>query len=275
MAFLGLRLGGSSSAGTVQNYSPHGCFGCGCGKGRNYGRFGTKFGAKSSNSSLLQGEQRQESGKKFRKILPQIDRKLTFFHPKWSQNGVWAPSGAKMGPGREKMCKTHIYSTHLGGHFGAFGPPFSMPFFNVFLEGLFFASWATFGRTWSQKGAKREPKWRPKRAWGHPLGSVKSMAGAMFAAHEGVSGRVREATFSRLGLQTHSGGVLGSILADFKRFGVPFGVHFGSIVDLKRRLFSGPNFRHFLGDFWEGPAAGADLIWGLSRVPAEKAGRVV
>ena len=95
-----------------------------------------------------------------------------------------------------------------------------------------------------------EPKSRPKRAWGHPLGSVKSMAGAMFAAHQGVSGRVREATFSRPGLQTHSGGVLGSILADFMRFWVPFGVHFGFILGLKRLLFSGPNFRHFLEDFW-------------------------
>ncbi len=117
MAFLGLRLGGSSSAGTVQSYSPHGCFGCGCGKGRNYGRFGTKFGAKSPNSSLLQGEQRQESGKKFRKILSQIDGNLVFFHPKWSQNGVWAPSGAKMGPGRQKRCPPPPVPTHFGGHF--------------------------------------------------------------------------------------------------------------------------------------------------------------
>ncbi len=85
-----------------------------------------------------------------------------------------------------------------------------------------------------QKASEIGLKWRPKRTQGHPLGSVKSMAGAMFAAHEGVSGRVREATFSRPGLQTHSGGVLGSILADFRRFWVPFGVHFGSILGLKR-----------------------------------------
>ena len=95
-----------------------------------------------------------------------------------------------------------------------------------------------------------EPKWRPKRAWGHPLGSVKSMAGAMFSAHEGVSERVREATFSRLGLQTHSGGVLGSIFVDFRRFWVAFGVHFGSIFGLKRRPFSGLNFSDFLVQFW-------------------------
>ena len=101
MAFLGLRLGGSSSAGTVQNYSPHGCFGCGCGKGRNYGRFGTKFGAKSPNSSLLQGEQRQESGKKFCKILSQIDGHLYFFspkmEPKWGLGPIWGEDGSEEG----------------------------------------------------------------------------------------------------------------------------------------------------------------------------------
>ncbi len=69
------------------------------------------------------------------------------------------------------------------------------------------------------------------------MGSVKSMAGAVFSSHERVWGRVLEATFSRLGLKTHSGGVLGSILADFRRFWVSFGVHLGSILGLKRRLF--------------------------------------
>ena len=74
------------------------------------------------------------------------------------------------------------------------------------------------------------------------MGSVKSMAGAMFSAHKGVSGRVREATFSSLGLQTHSGGVLESIFADFRRFWVPFGIHFGSLVDQKKRLFCRSDF---------------------------------
>ena len=37
-------------------------------------------------------------------------------------------------------------------------------------------------------------------------------------AYEGVSGRLWEAIFSRLRLQTLSGGVPGSILADFGRF---------------------------------------------------------
>ena len=105
------------------------------------------------------------------------------------------------------------------------------------------------GAKGAEKGAEMEPKWSPKRVWGHHLGSVKSMAGAMFSAHEGVSERVREATFSRLGLQTHSGGVLGSIFVDFRRFWVAFGVHFGSILDLKRRFFAGPDFRYFSVQF--------------------------
>ncbi len=188
MAFLGLRLGGSSSAGTVQNYSPHGCFGCGCGKGRNYGRFGTKFGAKSPNSSLLQGEQRQESGKKFRKILPEIDRNLTFVDLKWSQNGVWAPSGAKMGPGRKKRCPGPPVSTHFGGHFRDFGAHFPCLFLMFFWKASFSVLGRLLGAKGAQKGAKMEPKWRPKRSWGHPLGSVKRMAGAMFSAHKGVLG---------------------------------------------------------------------------------------
>ena len=48
-------------------------------------------------------------------------------------------------------------------------------------------------------------------------------------AYEGVSGRLWEAIFYRLRLQTLSGGVPGSILADFGRFWVPFGSLFGRI----------------------------------------------
>ena len=34
-----------------------------------------------------------------------------------------------------------------------------------------------------EKGAESRPKWTPKRVWRHPLGSVKSMAGAVFSTH--------------------------------------------------------------------------------------------
>ena len=115
-------------------------------------------------------------------------------------------------------------------HFGTLGQFVGGGFFEVFL----FASFSILGRFLGAQGAQKAPKmeakWRPKRAGGHPLGSVKSMAGAMFSAHKGVSGRVREATFSRLGLKTFFGGVLGSIFCDFMRLWVPFGVHFGSIL---------------------------------------------
>ena len=160
-------------------------------------------------------------------ILAQIDGKLINFDAKWSQNGVWAPSGAKMAPERQERCPGPKVPTHFGGHFRDFGASFSMLFFEAFLEGFFFVSRATLGRHRCQKGSKMNPKWSPKRTWGYPVGSVKTMAGAMFSAHKGVSGRVREATFSTLGLQTYSGGVLGSILVIFFRFWVPFGVHFG------------------------------------------------
>jgi hypothetical protein len=70
----------------------------------------------------------------------------------------------------------------------------------LFLKGSFSVFGRFLGAQGAQKGSKMEPKWSPKRAWGHPLGSVKTMAGAVFSACEGVSGKVREATFSRLGL---------------------------------------------------------------------------
>ena len=34
-----------------------------------------------------------------------------------------------------------------------------------------------------EKGVESKPKWRPKRVWRQPLGSVKSMAGAVFSTH--------------------------------------------------------------------------------------------
>ena len=150
------------------------------------------------------------------------------FDTKWNQNGAWASSGAKRAPETQERCPRSLVPTYFGGHFNDFGASFSMHFFEAFLEGFFFVSRATLGRHRCQKGSKMNPKWSPKRTWGYPVGSVKTMAGAMFSAHKGVSGRVREATFSTLGLQTYSGGVLGSIFVDFLRFWVPFGIHFRS-----------------------------------------------
>ena len=100
-----------------------------------------------------------------------------------------------------------------------------------FLEVSFSLPGRLLGAKGAQKAPKMEPKWSPKGAWGYPLGSEKTMVFIVREAYEGVSGRLWEATFSRLRLQTLSGGVLGSILADFMRFWVPFeapfGVHLG------------------------------------------------
>jgi hypothetical protein len=68
---------------------------------------------------------------------------------------------------------------------------------------------------WKSKVRKRLPKWSPKGTWGYPLGSERTMVFIVREAYEEVSGRVWEATFSRLRLRTLSGGVPGSILADF------------------------------------------------------------
>ena len=82
-----------------------------------------------------------------------------------------------------------------------------------------------------------EPKWKPKGASGYFLGSEKTMVFTAREAYEGVSGRLWEAIFSRLRLQTLSGGVPGSILADFGRFWAIWGALWEPIwghLDAKR-----------------------------------------
>ena len=116
----------------------------------------------------------------------------------------------------EKEAKRSFHPTNFKALFYDFGSLFSLPFLMLFWKAYFSLLRRFGGAQGAQKGAKMEPKWKPERSWGHLLGSVKSIAGAMISAHEGGSGRVQEAAFSRPGLQTHSGGVLGSILADFK-----------------------------------------------------------
>ena len=103
-----------------------------------------------------------------------------------------------------------------------------------FLEVSFSLPGRLLGAKGAQKAPKMEPKWSPKGAWGYPLGSEKTMVFIVREAYEGVSGRLWEATFSRLRLQTLSGGVLGSILADFMRFWVPFEAPLGSNWEQKR-----------------------------------------
>ena len=121
----------------------------------------------------------------------------------------------------------------LGVIFETLGCLFGSLFLMIFLKVSFSPLGRLLGAQGAQKAPKMEPKWSRKRAWGYPLGSVKSMAGAMFSAHKGVSGRIREAIFSRLDLQTHSGGILGSIFADLGGFWMPLGVHLGFILKLK------------------------------------------
>ena len=87
--------------------------------------------------------------------------------------------------------------------------------FSMFFWRCLFQSVGDF---WAPMVAKRLPKWSPKGASGYLLGSEKTMVFTARKAYEGVSGRLWEAIFSRLHLQTLSGGVPGSILADFGRF---------------------------------------------------------
>ena len=86
-------------------------------KGRNYCVFWTTLGmllclemdlsaGTRCTQSLLQGEHLQERSGKLGKLLPKVGGKLANFDAKWSQNGVWDPSGAKMAPGRQKKPPT-------------------------------------------------------------------------------------------------------------------------------------------------------------------------
>jgi len=182
-------------------------------------------------------------------LWPKIGLEISENHEILMKNGAKMGSGPHLGrrwvQGSKKGANTHFSKLILGVIFVTLGHLFRCFFLVLFWKASFSPLVRLLGAKGAQKAPKMEPKWSRKRDRGYPLGSVKSMAGAMFSAHKGVSGRVREATFSRLGLQTHSGGVLGSILGDFRRFWLPCGVHFGSILGLKRRLFSGPNFSQF------------------------------
>ena len=93
-----------------------------------------------------------------------------------------------------------------------------MQIFKVFLEGLFFDPRATFGRPRSRKGSRKGAKMEAKAGLEALAGKCKMHGRRGVFTHSGLSGRVREATFSKVGFQIHSGGVPGSIFADFLRF---------------------------------------------------------
>ena len=135
-----------------------------------------------------------------------------------------------------------------------------MPVFDVFWK-LYFSN---LGRLLEAKGAqkatKMKPKWSTKEAWGYPMGSEKTMVFTVREAYGGVSGRLWEAIFSRLRLQTLSGGVPGSILADFKLFWVPFGSLFGFIWMQKGSPKVRPKKHQIRSKNMQGPAAGAGSL---------------
>ena len=129
-----------------------------------------------------------------------------------------------------------------------------------FLEVPFSLPGRLLGTNGGQKASKMEPKWSPKGASKYFLGSEKTMVFIVREAYEGVSGRLWEAIFSRLRLQTLSGGVPGSILADFERFWVLFGSLFGFIWMQKGSPKVRPKKHRKSPIKMEGPAAGAGSL---------------
>ena len=139
--------------------------------------------------------------------------KMIKMRPKWSRGPIWGEDGSGEGKRRVRQVSLNPFWSSF---FATLDHFFRCLFLMLFWKASFSPLGRLLGAQGAQKGAKMEPKWKPKRSWGHLLGSVKSIAGVMISAHEGGSGRVWEATFSRPGLQTNSGGVLGSIFADLK-----------------------------------------------------------
>ena len=62
--------------------------------------------------------------------------------PKWGLGPIWGEDGSGEGPERQKITLVNSFGRSFLRLWGIF----SHAFFDVFLEGLFFASWATFWR---------------------------------------------------------------------------------------------------------------------------------
>ncbi len=106
-----------------------------------------------------------------------------------------------------------------------------IPQVDVFLK----ASFSLLGRLLCAQGAQKAPKteakWSPKGARRHPLGSVKTMAGAIREAYGEVWGRVRRLfpdCVSRPSLDA-SWGIFLQILGYFGSPLGALGAHFGSL----------------------------------------------
>ena len=174
-----------------------------------------------------------QAGSDFRRELLEYHAKSIefegFLAPFWDLGAIWGPKGSR----KEKRCKKWLgFGLDLNPfwlHFETWRHFFRSRFSMFFWRCLFHS----LGDFWAPMVAKRLPKWSPKGASGYFLGSEKTMVFIVRQAYEGVSGRLWEATFSRLRLQTLSGGVPGSILADFRRLWFSFEIPLGSLWDQK------------------------------------------
>ena len=154
--------------------------------------------------------------------------------------------------GSQKDANDHFIPPWLEVILEAVGHLFGRHFLMLFSKAFVSLLGRRFGAKGAQKAPKMEPKWGQKDAWGHFVGSAITMLFTVREAYGRVSGRLWEATFSRLCLQTLFGGVLECIFADFRRFGGllwgPLGLHFGD----KNVNFSGSDFWSLLGSLLGG-----------------------
>jgi len=146
--------------------------------------------------------------------------------PKW---GPWTDSGEE----GSQEAKTQISHSIWEVILETVGPMFRGYFLMFFSKASFSLLGRLLGAQGAQKAPKTEPKWSQRHAWRHLVGSARTMVFTVPEAYGEVSGRLREATFSRPRLQTLFGGVLGSTCADFRRFWVPFGVPGSSSSEAK------------------------------------------
>ena len=89
--------------------------------------------------------------------------------PKWGLGPIWGEDGS----GEEKKVPGATGLNPFRRSFSRLWGTFSMPFFNVFLEGVFFGPWATFGRQRCPKGSQNGAKMEAKAILGAPSGKCK------------------------------------------------------------------------------------------------------
>ena len=100
--------------------------------------------------------------------------------PKWGLGPIWSEDGSGEA---KKGAQGQNCQPILEVIFEVFEHLLQCNFLRFFRKAFFSILRRLLSAQGPEKGAESKPKWRPKRVWRHSLGSVKSMAGAVFSTH--------------------------------------------------------------------------------------------